>query len=110
MNYDTEKSGFKAKEKGNYKTINNDDEIQRKVQQEPQNPHTGRNDTEEKMERTFEFTVNTSAKKYHLRECGAVKKLAEEKRDVVEIKADTLQSAQRQLEQQGYTLCGLCRR
>lgn len=110
MNYDTEKSGFKAKDKGDYKTINNDDEFQEQVHQEPQKHYLDDEDAEEKTERTFKFTVNKSAKKYHLKECGAVKKLAEEKRDVVEIKADTLESAQRQLEQQGYALCGLCKR
>lgn len=82
-------------------------------------PHICRNSSESVLEteksdaetgNTFRFTVNTSARKYHLKECGAVKKLTSEKKNTVQVKADSLEDAQRKIEQQGYVLCGLCKR
>lgn len=58
----------------------------------------------------FHFILNTATKKYHLKECSAVKKLAEDKRMDTDIEADSLKQAKNIIEDQGYALCGLCDR
>lgn len=58
----------------------------------------------------FHFILNITTKKYHTKECSAVKKLAEEKRLDTDIEADSLKEAKEIMESQGYGLCGLCDR
>ena len=58
----------------------------------------------------FHFILNIATKKYHTKECSAVKKLAEEKRMDTDIEADSLKDAKEIIEEQGYDLCGLCDR
>ena len=60
--------------------------------------------------KTFRFTVNTATKRYHTKLCGAAGKLTNEKRGEVEVEATSLDEAKQLLEQQGYTICGLCKR
>lgn len=59
---------------------------------------------------TFSFIVNKSAKKYHTKFCSGVSHMAESKRESVSVSADTLEQAKKQMENDGYTLCGVCRR
>lgn len=58
----------------------------------------------------FSFIVNKSAKKYHTKFCSGVSRMAESKRESVAVTADTLEQAKKQMEDDGYTLCGVCRR
>lgn len=60
--------------------------------------------------KNFKFTVNTATKRYHTKLCGAAGKLTNEKRGEVEIEANSIDEAKQLLEQQGYTICGLCKR
>ena len=56
----------------------------------------------------FHFILNITTKKYHTKECSAVKKLTEEKRLDTDIEADSLKEAKEIIESQGYGLCGIC--
>lgn len=58
----------------------------------------------------FRFILNTATKRYHTKECGAVGKLADEKRGEADIEAESLENAKEIMESRGYTLCGLCDR
>ena len=58
----------------------------------------------------FHFILNIATKKYHTKECSAVKKLTEEKRMDTDIEADSLKEAKDIIESQGYGLCGICDR
>ena len=58
----------------------------------------------------FHFILNVATKKYHTKECSAVKKLAKEKRMDTDIEADSLKEAKDIIESQGYGLCGICDR
>ena len=58
----------------------------------------------------FHFILNITTKKYHTKECSAVKKLADEKRLDTDIEANSLKEAKEIIEGQGYALCGLCDR
>lgn len=65
---------------------------------------------QKKEKKSFRFVLNTATKRYHTKNCGAVGKLADEKRGEADIEAESLDEAKKILEEQGYTLCGLCGR
>ena len=58
----------------------------------------------------FHFIINLATKKYHTKECSAVKKLAPGKRMDTDIQADSLSEAESIMKKQGFELCGLCDR
>ena len=73
-----------------------------------QNPKQAEKNEPEKS--GFHFIINLSTKKYHTKECSAVKKLAEDKRMDTDIEADSLEEAEKIMKEQGFELCGLCDR
>ena len=78
--------------------VNGDDGIYKEVNQN------------EDGKSVFHFILNISTKKYHTKECSAVKKLAEEKRLDTDIEAESAKEAKKIIEGQGSSLCGLCDR
>lgn len=92
-----------------------DDITQFDESQEPAAAETGSESQklvtqDENGKSVFHFILNISTKKYHTKECSAVKKLADEKRSDTDIEADSLKEAKEIIEEQGYELCGLCDR
>lgn len=65
---------------------------------------------EEPEKSVFHFIINLATKKYHTKECSAVKKLAPDKRMDTDIEADSLNEAESIMKKQGFELCGLCDR
>ena len=58
--------------------------------------------------RTFNFILNTSTHTYHLYECSAAKKILPANRVEVTKSAYSLEEAKKQVEADGYKLCGRC--
>ena len=58
--------------------------------------------------RTFNFILNTSTHTYHLYECSAAKKILPANRVEVTKSAYSLEEAKKQVEADGYKLCGIC--
>lgn len=59
---------------------------------------------------SFRFIVNKSAKKYHTKFCSGVSRMAENKREYIEVNAESLDQARQSMEDKGYSLCGVCKR
>lgn len=58
--------------------------------------------------RNFSFILNTSTHVYHLYECSAAQKIKPENRLEVTKSAYSLEEAKKQVEADGYKLCGIC--
>ena len=58
--------------------------------------------------RNFSFILNTSTHVYHLYECSAAKKILPANRVEVTKSAYSLEEAKKQVEADGYKLCGIC--
>ena len=58
--------------------------------------------------RNFSFILNTSTHTYHLYECSAAKKILPANRVEVTKSAYSLEEAKKQVEADGYKLCGIC--
>lgn len=58
--------------------------------------------------RNFNFILNTSTHTYHLYECSAAKKILPANRVEVTKSAYSLEEAEKQIEADGYKLCGIC--
>lgn len=67
-------------------------------------------DDKESFLNSFRFIINRSAKKYHTKFCSGVSHMAENKREYVEVNAESLEQARQNLEDKGYSLCGVCKR
>lgn len=61
-----------------------------------------------KIEREFNFILNTSTKKLHTRECSAAKRIKSENRKEIKITAETLEKAISELYSMGYSEYELC--
>lgn len=60
--------------------------------------------------REFTFILNTESKVYHLYECSAAKRMKSDKKRYVTKTAATKSEAMRQIEAEGYRVCGICTR
>lgn len=58
----------------------------------------------------FTFILNTDSKVYHLYECSAAKRMKSDKKRYVTKTAATKSEAMRQIEADGYHVCGICTR
>ena len=58
--------------------------------------------------RNFNFILNTSTHTYHLYECSAAKKILPANRVEVTKSAYSLEEAEKQIETDGYKICGIC--
>lgn len=58
--------------------------------------------------RNFNFILNTSTHTYHLYECSAAKKILPANRVEVTKTAYSLEEAKKQVEADGYKICGIC--
>ncbi len=110
-------SAFAFEPKSENFTVKEDNDETDVPESEEENQLVDDADSEQKLvieneegKSVFHFILNIATKKYHTKECSAVKKLAEEKRMDTDIEADSLKEAKDIIESQGYGLCGICDR
>ena len=110
-------SAFTFEPKSENFTVKEDNDETEVSQSEEENQPADNADSTQKLvneneegKSVFHFILNIATKKYHTKECSAVKKLADEKRMDTDIEADSLKEAKDIIESQGYDLCGICDR
>lgn len=68
------------------------------------------NESEKSKNNIYRFIINDKTKKYHISECAGVSRLTDDRREYMDIEAETETDAYEKMKKLGYVMCGACER
>ncbi len=75
-----------------------------------ENKSTESNESVKSKNNTYRFIINGKTKKYHTSECAGVSRLTQDRREYMDIEAETENGAYEKMKSLGYVMCGACER